>query len=787
MTSSANDPVTSTPPARRRLASRSLSALVLSLVSAGLMLPHAPLVQAGNLPYSEVVNVNTINYVVNVDWDFDAPPAQAKNPDQLLDRNYITTVLRGLARSKFIATEGRHRVGTVLVYRNSLLGNNVDIRMLNSDGRSSAHPAGWGKRDKTSFNYMAFQGAPETIDAYAKVINHELGHYTYGLVDEYREDGAELKADEPGSPSKLDTPKNSAMNDHLRFESFSVPADYADPATRQTAQARVYATNADGTGGSAWEVLTRPASRDPAKAADYGRTFFDAFANVDLSRLTLQRNATGFDAALNVVFVTNPVFRDVIAVDRTVGAQRLDELKQAAKGMVNNARGNTQFALVVTPPVNGQNVVLPLTATDDAGKARLSSAIDALTPDGGDFDGLALANDAARVVGSMRALGDMSTVHLMSIKDVVLPEAMGPIFRASKLAVNTLGLPSPTAPQARAAGTRLADLARMSGGMHNTATTGAEAAKDATKAMNDAHSEAASTIAVAESAPLAAGARFSTSFRVASGATDSDVAAEVYFDPADAAKLGFVLRAPDGALYTVNSQADGIDFDLDPTEGVLSVTIGADLPGRTGKWELIATASAALTDGLAFEAVSLGRLALTGEFTGGAMGDTTPPVLTAVLGGVKRVRNAVVMATVFKEDGTVVLNKVAMRDDGVAPDARANDGIYTLSLDGKLEPGSYGATITAVNDGTARIASLGALIKGVRDEETPIEAFERFEEVGFAVDKGALGVRPDPAAPVSELGDNVGCTTSANGRDASLLSLLAMAVLGLWLRRRRGQ
>ena len=137
-------------------------------VAAALMVafatPMAPVAVAGNHPLSAVADVNTLDYVVNVDWDFDSPPTQVSNPSQVLDRAYITSVLRTMAQAKFTMTEGRHRVGTVYVYKNAMFGNNVDIRLLNTDGRSSASISGWTVRNLTSFNHLAMDKNPETID-----------------------------------------------------------------------------------------------------------------------------------------------------------------------------------------------------------------------------------------------------------------------------------------------------------------------------------------------------------------------------------------------------------------------------------------------------------------------------------------------------------------------------------------------------------------------------------------------------------------------------------------------
>ena len=171
-----------------RLKSRSLAAILMTAMA----VPYNPAAWAANHPLTGLADTNTLDYVVNVDWDFDKPPTHIANPSQVLDRTYITSVLRQMAQSKFTMTEGRHRVGTVYVYKNAQFGNNVDIRMLNTSDRSAANVSGWGKRNFTSFNHVAMNGQPESIQGLGQVITHELGHYTYGLFDEYREEGKAL-------------------------------------------------------------------------------------------------------------------------------------------------------------------------------------------------------------------------------------------------------------------------------------------------------------------------------------------------------------------------------------------------------------------------------------------------------------------------------------------------------------------------------------------------------------------------------------------------------------------
>ena len=775
-------------------------------VAAALMVafatPMAPVAVAGNHPLSAVADVNTLDYVVNVDWDFDSPPTQVSNPSQVLDRAYITSVLRTMAQAKFTMTEGRHRVGTVYVYRNGLFGNNVDIRLLNTDGRSSASISGWTVRNLTSFNHLAMDKNPETIDQVGKVVTHELGHYTYGLFDEYREDGKALNPADPGGPSGIDTPKDTIMNNHLNFVSLSTPADYTDATARKTAQARVMGTN--GVGGSAWEMLARTPDKDPVAAQSQGRTFFEAFRGMDPATLTLTKPVTGFDAKLNVVFVANPVFRDVILVDRTLPQERFDALVQAAKSMVAQAKDNTRYAILAYPAAAADGLVLGYTANSIEGKQALNAALDGLKPEPtGSFDSSAAFTRARALIDTERQPGDPATIHLLTGNEAVVLQQTVTEVRAARVAVNPLALTGGTTEQAQrrrnfesrnaVGGTtlKLSELASLTGGSYNTAKNGSDAAKDALKAVNETHADPYAPIVFDLSDPLKAGAVFNSSFRVASGASDGEVSISLYFDPADAAKLAFALVSPAGTVYAPGQLPAGIGYDIDATEGVAEFTLATDLAGRVGQWTVRATASATTTDGVGVDVAGLTRVALNAQVLGGAAGALSDPVLTAVLGGDKRIKGATVTAAVFDTNGNLVLDNLTLRDDGVAPDARAGDGQYSLSLGGKLKAGDYFVVVHSQTNADSRTASLGTLVKGTRAEEQTVEVFERVAEADFVLEATAAGVVPatppaptTPTTPAPTDSGSGGCTVNPGGKDAGLLLLLAAALAGGLLRRR---
>ena len=135
--------------------------------------------------------LQTIDLVANSDFDFDAVPPSQTAQGTLMNRAYLQAVFDSMAQFLFTMTEGRHRIGTVYVYRNERFSSNVDVRIMGlAPGRSNGRIAGFGKRGGTTINYVARSATIERgPDVLGKVVAHEHGHYIYGLFDEYREAG----------------------------------------------------------------------------------------------------------------------------------------------------------------------------------------------------------------------------------------------------------------------------------------------------------------------------------------------------------------------------------------------------------------------------------------------------------------------------------------------------------------------------------------------------------------------------------------------------------------------
>lgn len=783
---------------------------------AGMMLPVNFTAHAANNALSAVADANTIDYVVNVDWDYDNPPTQVGNPEQVLDRAFITNIIRTTAQSVFTYTEGRHRLGTIFIYKNKLFNTNVDIQIINKDGRSNAHVSGWGKPvGWTSHNYLTL-GSPETADQVGKVIAHELGHYTYGLLDEYAEAAGSSSPRIPSFPQPGDTPKDTMMKNHLQFLSLSLPSDYTDPNLRVTAQARVMGTGTNGAGFSAWETLTRSPDADPPEGRRFNRTFFEAFRGIDASKLQLTRPVQGFDAKLNLLFASNPVFRDVILIDRTLSAARLAALVQAGKALIAEAKPDTQFAVVVSPPV-GNGPIAGYTPGTAQGKAALTAALDALSPaTTGAFDGLAAFTQAFNLLAAARKAGDPATFHLLGGPETSLPAEAGTSARTARVAVNPMSIGDAIAEPAQLSQRRvlaqtralaqsasggvinLAQLAKQTGGVYSPGKNAADVAKNAVRGMKETHAQLYAALSFDESGPMASGKQFNSQFSVASGATDGSVFTEMFFNPADAAKLQFSLIAPNGTVYTPRAMpASGLQFRLDAAKGIAEFTIDPDFAGRVGQWTARAQASGAVNDGVVLEVSSDASVSLGGSVDGGNVGAVLGPVLRATLGGEARINRALVTANIYSEEGKLVLANVALLDDGIGSDSVANDGQYAVDLSGKLPAGSFYAVINAKTTAASRTAAQGAQIQGALFAEVPVEGLVRVEAVSFALESGATGVTAatttasttTATATFAGIGNSGsaggGCTVGADGKDAGLLLLLLTALAGCLLRRRR--
>lgn len=824
---------------------------ILTGFSAAMLLGVAPATAANN-PLSSVTAVELVNgqkvqyfdLTLNVDWDYDNPndPKRVQlgtgsnrgggRPATVLDRTYIQNLVEQTARTLFVMTNGHHRLRNVYVFKNSKFGDNVDIRVLNVPGRANASAPGWlAPSGFTTNNYITncnvpnqpdgeCQGTddandldPENFVQTGEVIAHELGHYLYALFDEYQ-DSKDCDPAAPSSPCKDDVPRATAMNNQAKAYRLSTAADYNNDLAK-TAHGRAY-------GQSAWETLLASPENDSTVAREaHGnrRVQFEAFKgqttptiqalrnfidndNKPLERLSRQTGAgaevstfAGYDTKLNVVFEgdvqTPPRPRNVLIIDRTVPEATFKDVIAAAKGLVDRASANSRFALNVFPQTGDAPAY---TLMDEAGKKTLKDRLDKLTRQDGTF-GLQSAFDSSKaLVTAARPkqgqpaenAANTDTFTLFTLNSTSVPEGLGASSRSDKIAFNVLGFRppaavAPVAPAPVAAANTLQTLATASGGSNNTVRSANEAIKEGSAALKAAAGEAEALItADVSDDPFPANTTLETTFRV-NPKIDGPVTVRWYFNKADLAKLTFTCA---GNNVTV--------ADLSDEESEASCTVTA-----AGE-QKVSVRAAQQAEAVEVEVVSKPTgtaVELSAWIDGGTKDMNRAPVLMAKLAGSTPIINAIIDVQIFDADSDsdkpVLEFKLDKTNDaGNNRDNRANDGVYTYDLTGKLPAGSYVVVARASTDAESKFNPNGVInAQGISAAASAIgDAIQRLAEVEFDLEEGATGLKAGATtttAAVSSSKKGGGCTVGG-GSDAGLLALLSLAVLGL-LRRRPGR
>jgi len=340
--------------------------------------------QLSKINFDATRNVDVLDMVMSIDWDFDNPPAGR-------DKAFLEGILRQASQSTFTMTEGRQMLGKVYVYKNSQFMNNTDIQYLLKDGRANAHMGGFTKGKV--LRVQQFAGTNETPEQHGKTVAHEFGHYVLGLADEYREVGGTSTWDH--FPQDGDTPRDTMMHNHLLFANLSTAGEYADATQRKTAHFRVY-------GKSAWEVMTSDPSTDKEGARRFGqRIYYDSFKNMaaPASAGALTRPTTGWESSLQVVYmgdasdgtsvqakatgtsataVSGPI--NAIVIDTTSGAANLTAQLHAAAQIIDKS-GSANRVIVYAHPFTSAPVV-PLTLLNsDAAKTAVKTTLATIAPD----------------------------------------------------------------------------------------------------------------------------------------------------------------------------------------------------------------------------------------------------------------------------------------------------------------------------------------------------------------------------------------------------------------------
>ena len=176
-------------------------------------------------------------------------------------------LFRLFADNVYEMSNGAHKLRNILIFDGGRYSDRTDIVFSPATTRSNAIANNYGK-DKLSRAGMSIEdrlGSPpvseQALKSMAGTLAHEFGHYFYGALDEYIENGRGLNPYNPGSPSSMDTPPEpcSLMSGcYSTYEgvNFSTAKSTAGAGKTQTAHYRVYKA-------SGWEAIARDPKDDP--------------------------------------------------------------------------------------------------------------------------------------------------------------------------------------------------------------------------------------------------------------------------------------------------------------------------------------------------------------------------------------------------------------------------------------------------------------------------------------------------------------------------------------------
>lgn len=651
------------------------------------------------------------------------------------DRKPYEDLFNLFADTIFEMTNGAHKIRNITIYDNGRFADRADIRWIEFEQQPRASTNGYGKGQgvvnmgDAIFDQQTVITNPDQMPTFVQTLAHEWGHYFYGMMDEY--EGTEQSTD-VSSPRPGDTPPTPcsvmcAAGGALDFANlnFSTRKSTTLAGRTQTANYRTY-------GVSGWETVARPPADDP-QAVRGSRLYWPDLARVapgasaDAS-LELPASQTAARNALKInwtdVAVTARKYRMLLVdVSNDMGGDnKLASAKVALKGYVDGAKDGDMIGIITFADTH--TVVQPLTviagaATKDAIKAK----IDGLAAKTGVVDRLFDSADQAALDALKNApdFGLITDRGIYTIIDGAFTDTTEPhIFQKVYNAHNAAGIPisiynyaaqnkpndllgnafelmqfsttaaqPPGAYQFVGAGGFTLPTAAMRGVGTSAGTAAATKLLDALDSTDQRYSPivdvdlgATKDVTVQVNVPL-------TGAILVDGTLDNlEVTVSHSGLPAGAQ---VTLVAPDG------SPISGGKIYSDGVETLCVFTVVAPMAGR---WQVqVAAVGAPIVatheeTGYANDGSTIHAL-LTA--VGGSIVDYPEEVvLVASLSAEEAIARAQVTAWVEQPDGTVT--DITFTDDGIAPDAHADDGQYTALLPYGA-PGDY--NVTAVFDNNA--------------------------------------------------------------------------------------
>jgi hypothetical protein len=721
--------------------------------------------------------VSTLNFVMSLNWNLANPPTKGR------DKTYVRDVLKQFARSLYTMTEGKHQIGTVYVYDKSQFLKRADIQFLDREGRAQANTSGWKQRSSEIEIFTVYKSTAETTAEIGKTLAHEMGHYGYGLLDEYDDEDKKSSKD-LGNPLAGDTPRNTIMNEHLKFVTLSTSSDYADASMQKTAQWRVYQR-------SAWETMIQNPENDSETAGGYGgpiRTWFEAFKNLSPPTADSLKKPSGGDEQLQVVYMNEGSLM-VLVINQNLTLAQLKAAKQAAKGAVDALNDKAQVAVLAYPDFVATPVQV-LTAVGDNRK-DIQTAIDDIpqsadnnSPDRALNAALTLiknavnpATTASVLLLSTSTAVDATTVQNYGKESVAINPVVistGPDRQAQRLAART-----------QAAGGNkvlLGALAEQTGGRYAVANDDSEVAQAASQIVDAAEGEALAIINDDGVDQITPGEPFTLTTLIGTADQGASLEFAAYWDPED--QVDFSLQTPGGQLITPDRLPAEVRYQRNADGTGATYAVSSPFAGRAGLWLSKVTARQTTADGV-FQDVTAIPSVLGADIatTGGSKEDPRPMHAEISVDGPLPVIQATVRLEIYDEDGQPLQTDLVARDDGIVPDVSANDGVYTVKVADFLKPDREYELVARVSNpnNAAQFSTSGRKVQGTDAPPVPVGPFQRTASV-WVMKETAPQPEPTPLT-----GGGGGCVLTPNAPFDPLFPAISLGAFWYLIRRRRSR
>lgn len=688
------------------------------------------------------------------------------------ERKRWVEIMEHFADAIWEATEKKHKLRNIRIYRNSTSTASSDIHFRMPTATPS--PGDWpnvpqkggilsGGRINMYASAKHWQGLERDFfsdpERAGYVLAHEMGHYFYGLYDEYGIDAGD-KAVSPSIMRSEGTAAASGDSDK-RWLNFSVAAttcgyfdfgceDYRNKGGNEQMR-KLHA--------SAWQVLARSPADDPAierqlAASRLGMTLGPRMHHPELaavapkgtgqpvvdladdsSRSTLYYlNADGQAATvvpagdprseLRVIWMDETIDNEVVVVlDRSgsMTADRLTPAKQAAKALVDQFNARTRIAILSFSTT--VTTVQPLTLLDsDVTRNGIKSAIDTITA-GGDT---AIGDAAQAALDLLLAYGSPTTSRVVLLltdgenNSGVEPTSVLPAYRAAQVPLITFGYGGSTALL-----NLLQSMSSETGGQSFQAPTTGQAVIDTFQSAAAMATEMPTLIDVSATAPVG-------QVQVRDVIVDPSVGelTQSVSHPGAATAGTVQLRAPNGVLHSPSATYE--------SGGETTRLFRIPSPAA-GTWQLqTSPASAALNYRTVARASTRGetydaKLTPASGKSAGVVGKPVKVLLTVARG--QSLARLTANARLRLPDGSEMTH--VFSDSGAYPDDIADDGIYSA----EFWPGNVGRyrLLAEVTNpaGQARCTTVGGFLSAGPNGE---------------VLAGALGeVRAEPFARTATL------------------------------------